>query len=40
MADFMWQARERGVLFDVGHGGGSFWFRNAAPAVAAGFPPD
>jgi dihydroorotase len=40
VADFMWQARERGVLFDVGHGGGSFWFRNAAPAIAAGFPPD
>jgi dihydroorotase len=40
IADFMWQARERGVLFDVGHGGASFWFRNAAPAVTAGFPPD
>jgi dihydroorotase len=38
--DHMWQARERGVLFDVGHGGGSFWFRNAAPAYAAGFAPD
>jgi len=36
----MWEARERGVLFDVGHGGASFWFRNAAPAYAAGFPPD
>jgi dihydroorotase len=38
--DHMWQARERGVLFDVGHGGASFWFRNAAPAYAAGFAPD
>lgn len=38
--DHMWQARERGVLFDVGHGGASFWFRNAAPAYAGGFPPD
>ncbi len=33
-------ARERGVGFDVGHGGGSFAFRNAAPAVAQGFFPD
>ena len=34
------QARERGVRFDVGHGGGSFVFRNAAPAVKQGFLPD
>ncbi|HEY3062114.1 MAG TPA: amidohydrolase/deacetylase family metallohydrolase [Chloroflexota bacterium] len=40
IVDYMWQARERGVLFDVGHGGASFWFRNASPAIAAGFPPD
>ncbi|MBI3472365.1 MAG: amidohydrolase/deacetylase family metallohydrolase [Candidatus Solibacter usitatus] len=33
-------ARERGVKFDVGHGGGSFVFRNAAPAVRQGFFPD
>ena len=33
-------ARERGVLFDTGHGGGSFWFRIAAPALEQGFPPD
>lgn len=38
--DHLWQARERGVLFDLGHGGASFWFRNAVPAIAAGFPPD
>ncbi len=38
--DHMWEARQRGVLFDVGHGGASFWFRNAVPAYAAGFPPD
>jgi len=37
---FMWQARERGVLFDVGHGNGSFWFRIAAPAIQQGFVPD
>jgi dihydroorotase len=37
---YLRQARERGVLFDVGHGGGSFVFRNAVPAVAQGFYPD
>ncbi len=36
----MWEARKRGVLFDVGHGAASFWFRNAAPAVQQGFLPD
>src|SRR5437588_6264147 len=36
----MQQARNRGVLFDVGHGAGSFWFRNAVPAVKQGFIPD
>jgi dihydroorotase len=34
------QARDRGVIFDVGHGAGSFWFRNAVPAVKQGFVPD
>ena len=34
------EARARGVFFDVGHGGGSFWFRNAVPAVKQGFVPD
>jgi dihydroorotase len=33
-------ARGRGVKFDVGHGGGSFHFRNAVPMVQAGFYPD
>ena len=34
------EARQRGVIFDVGHGAGSFWFRNAVPAVKQGFVPD
>jgi dihydroorotase len=34
------EARRRGVIFDVGHGAGSFWFRNAVPAVRQGFIPD
>jgi dihydroorotase len=28
------------VLFDVGHGGAAFAFRQAVPAVQQGFPPD
>ncbi len=36
----LWKARQRGVIFDVGHGAGSFWFRNAVPAVEQGFVPD
>lgn len=38
--DYLTQARARGVLFDVGHGGGSFVFRTMVPAVRAGFYPD
>ena len=33
-------ARARGVRFDVGHGAGSFCFRNAMPCVEQGFWPD
>jgi pyruvate formate lyase activating enzyme len=34
------EARARGILFDIGHGGGSFGFRSARSALAAGFEPD
>ena len=37
---FLSEARKRGVLFDVGHGGGSFLFRLAVPAIKQGFLPD
>lgn len=37
---YLKEARARGVRFDVGHGGGSFVMRNAAPAIAQGFYPD
>jgi dihydroorotase len=37
---FVRQARERGIVFDVGHGAGSFLFRQARPAMEQGFPPD
>jgi dihydroorotase len=40
LLDYLKDARARGVLFDVGHGGGSFVFRNAVPAVQQGFYPD
>jgi dihydroorotase len=37
---YLFEARKRGVIFDVGHGGGSFLFRQAVPAIAQGFIPD
>ena len=37
---YLHKARERGVIFDVGHGGGSFYWRNAVPATEQGFYPD
>jgi dihydroorotase len=33
-------ARKRGVLFDIGHGGGSFAFKTARAMLANGFYPD
>jgi len=36
----MWDGRKRGVIFDVGHGGGSFAWRVAVPAIKQGFLPD
>ena len=37
---YVWEARKRGVIFDAGHGGGSFLFRQAVPAMKQGFVPD
>jgi len=34
------EGRKRGVIFDVGHGGGSFAWRIAVPAIKDGFRPD
>ena len=34
------EARERGVLFDIGHGKGSFAFKTARAMLANGFLPD
>jgi dihydroorotase len=37
---YVLEARKRGVIFDVGHGGGSFLYRQAIPATKQGFYPD
>jgi len=37
---YLFEAKKRGVIFDVGHGGGSFVFNQAVPAVHQGFLPD
>ena len=36
----LWDGRKRGVIFDVGHGGGSFAWRIAVPAIKEKFLPD
>jgi dihydroorotase len=36
----LFEGRKRGVIFDVGHGGGSFLWRVAVPAIRADFLPD
>jgi dihydroorotase len=37
---YLFDAKKRGVKFDAGHGGGSFVFRWAVPAIKQGFLPD
>ncbi|MEO5600602.1 MAG: amidohydrolase/deacetylase family metallohydrolase [Cyclobacteriaceae bacterium] len=37
---FVFEAQKRGIIFDVGHGGGAFTWRQAAPAMKQGFKPD
>lgn len=34
------EAKERGILFDVGHGGAGFWFDQAVPALDQGLLPN
>ncbi len=34
------EAKEKGILFDVGHGGAGFWFDQAIPAMQQGFWPN
>jgi dihydroorotase len=37
---FLWEARERGILFNVGHGGGSFIWWQVIPSMEQEFYPD
>ena len=37
---FIWDARKRGIIFDVGYGGASFNFSQAIPAIKEGFYPN
>lgn len=37
---FVRAAQQRGVLFDVGHGGAGFWFSQAVPAYRQGLAPN
>ena len=37
---FIFDAQKKGILFDVGHGGGAFFWRQAVPAIKQGFKPD
>jgi dihydroorotase len=37
---FVFAAQKRGLVFDVGHGGGAFSWRQAVPAMKQGFKPD
>ena len=38
--DAAWAAKKRGVIFDIGHGSGSFSFETAKNAISQGFTPD
>ena len=37
---FVMEAKKRGVLFDLGHGGAGFWYSVAMPAMKQGLPPN
>ena len=37
---YVWEAQKKGIVFDVGHGGGSFVFDQAIPAMEQGFLPN
>jgi dihydroorotase len=37
---YVFEAQKRGIIFDVGHGGGSFLFSQAIPAIKQGFRPN
>ena len=40
LKSFLHEARKKGIIFDVGHGGASFAYSQALPAIGEGFYPD
>ena len=38
--DYIFEAQRKGIVFDVGHGGGSFLFEQAIPAIKQGLKPN
>lgn len=37
---FIFEAQKRGIIFDVGHGGGAFYWHQAIPSIQQGFIAD
>jgi len=37
---FIFEAQKKGIIFDVGHGGGAFSWRQAVPSMQQGFKPN
>ena len=40
LREYVVEAQQKGIVFDVGHGGGSFLFEQAIPAVKQGLKPN
>jgi dihydroorotase len=40
LSDYVIEAQNKGIIFDVGHGGGSFDFSQAIPAIEQGLKPN
>lgn len=40
VSSYVFEAQKKGVIFDVGHGGGSFLFEQVIPAMKQGFRPN
>lgn len=40
LVSYALKAQQRGIIFDVGHGGGSFLFEQAIPAIKQGLKPN
>jgi len=37
---YVLKARQKGIIFDIGFGGGSFWYNQGVPAIKQGFYPN